>query len=163
MSVRHTGNRHDAKGRSTSAVADARFREMLGPPKDQAWGWMSREMMESRAYVGLSRAAMLCLTRLQLEHMAHAGRENGALIVTYEQFIEYGVAKNGITNAIRELEEAGFVRVMVRGGRSFGRLNMPSKYRLTWLPDFRGNHPTHEWQKQHKEYPDTPNRGHTTP
>jgi hypothetical protein len=74
MSVRHTGSRHDAKGRSTSAVADARFREMLGPPKDQAWGWMSREMMESRAYVGLSRAAMLCLTRLQLDGSKNLAR-----------------------------------------------------------------------------------------
>jgi hypothetical protein len=163
MAARHAGNRHDATGRSTAALADARFREMLGPPKDQTWAWVSREMLESRAYRGLSRAAMLCLNRLKLEHIAHGGRQNGALIVTYKQFIEYGVAKNGIASAIRELEESGFVEVMVRGGRSFGTHNVPSHYRLTWLPDFNGNKPTHEWRKQQREFPDTQKRGHATP
>ena len=161
--ARHKGSRHDVKGRSTAALADARFREMLGPPKDQPWAWTSQEMLESRAYTRLSRAAMLCLNRLKLEHIAHGGRQNGALIVTYEQFIEYGVARNGIASAIRELEEAGFVQVMVRGGRSFGTHNVPSQYRLTWLPDFNGNAPTHDWRRQQKEFPDTLKRGHATP
>lgn len=163
MAVRHTGSRHNATGRSTNVPADARFREMLGPPKDQPWAWMTREMLESPAYVGLSRAALLSLSRLQLEHMAHAGRENGALIVTYEQFIEYGVAKNGIASAIRELEEAGFAQVMVRGGKSFGTVNVPSQYRLTWLPDFNGNKPTHEWRRKQREFSDTLKRGQATP
>ena len=50
-----------------------------------------REMLESAAYRVLSRAAHMVLSRIELENRYHGGKGNGHLIVTYDQFEQYGV------------------------------------------------------------------------
>jgi hypothetical protein len=49
-----------------------------------------RSMVESPALRVLSRAAVLVMHRIEAEHMAHGGAENGRLIVTRRQFEEWG-------------------------------------------------------------------------
>lgn len=102
--------------------------------------------MESAAFRSLSRAALQCLHRIMIEHMAHAGRENGALVVTYKNFADYGVRLSSVAEAIRELEAAGFLAETLRGGRSFGIAKTPSRYRLTWIGDRDGRRPTNNWK-----------------
>jgi hypothetical protein len=46
-------------------------------------------MLESPAFRALSFAGHKFLARLEIEHLHHAGRENGRLIVTYDQFAEW--------------------------------------------------------------------------
>jgi len=54
------------------------------PPKDMPWIWLTREMLESPAWRAMDMlAARRVVERIILEHMAHAGTENGNLIVTY--------------------------------------------------------------------------------
>ena len=146
MAVRHLGSRHDNSGRSTSKPADSRFRAMLGPPEGQPWAWLSREMLESAAFRGLSRAASHCLFRLILENLAHGGRENGNLAVTYANFEAYGVRANSISSALKELQRAGFIEKTVKGGLSYGCANRPSRFRLTWFPTHDGQKPTDDWR-----------------
>ena len=38
----------------------------------------------------MSRAARLVVDRVMIEHMAHAGTENGNLVVTYADFVKFG-------------------------------------------------------------------------
>jgi hypothetical protein len=153
MTVRHTGRRHDAKGRTTSIPADQKLRKMLGPPEGQAWIWLTWEMITCSAFRELSRAALLCFFRLMAEHMAHAGRQNGLLAVTYSDFKLYGVRESSIPAALRELELAGFVLMTVQGGRSYGCAKRPSRFRLTWLPTAEGIAPTNDWKRSEKKIP----------
>jgi hypothetical protein len=153
MTVRHTGRRHDYKGRSTSIPADQKLREMLRPPKGQGWVWFTGEMIMCPAFRSLSRAALLCLFRLTTEHMAHAGRQNGFLAVTYSDFKSFGVRESSIPDALRELERAGFVLMTVQGGRSYGCAKRPSRFRLTWLPTAEGAAPTNDWKRSEQKIP----------
>jgi hypothetical protein len=72
------------------------------------------------------------LDRIELEHCAHAGRENGYLTVTYQQFVEWGIGRRFIKTAIVEAVRLGLLVVepgLYRGGAR----RQPSRYRLTYL------------------------------
>lgn len=148
--MRHTGRQHDAKGRTTAIPADQKLRKMLGPPEGQAWFWLTEEIITCLAFRELSRAAFLCLFRLITEHMAHAGRQNRFLAVTYSDFKAFGVRESSIPDALRELERAGFVMMTVQGGLSYGCAKRPSRFRLTWLPTAEGIAPTNDWKRFRK-------------
>jgi hypothetical protein len=59
------------------------------------------KMMESPAYRALSLSAHRVMDRICIELMHHGGNDNGKLPVTYEQFVEYGIARHAIAPAIR--------------------------------------------------------------
>jgi hypothetical protein len=46
-------------------------------------------MLESAGYQVLSRAALMVLSRLEIENHRHGGGENGHLVVTYDDFVKY--------------------------------------------------------------------------
>jgi hypothetical protein len=100
-------------------------------------------MLASPAYRVLSLAAHRVLSRIEIELSFHAGKDNGSLIVTKEQFQEYGVHHHGVAPAIRELEALGFLRV-VRGSGGNGGYRKPNLFRLTYLPTGLDG-PTNEW------------------
>jgi hypothetical protein len=104
-------------------------------------------MLESSAYRVLSRAARMVLDRMEIEHMHHGGAENGNLPVTYDDFVEYGIHRHGISPAIRELEALGFVETTQRGRAGNREFRSPSKYRLTYR-NAKGasGDGTHEWR-----------------
>lgn len=148
--------RHDATGRSTGRPANRRLAKWLGPPKGEPWCWFTKEMLSSEGFRSLSRMALQALFRLVFEHLEHAGTENGNLTVTYNDFVVWGIRRTSISDALRELERAGFVRVVVKGGLSYGEARVPSRYRLTWLPTSAGDPPTNEWKAfKLKKAPDT--------
>jgi len=89
-------------------------------------------MLESPAFRVLSRAAHLVLYRLEIELAHHAGKENGRLIVTFNDFHDYGIHRHAIAPAIRELEALGFIEVTVQGVGGNAEWRRPSRYRLTW-------------------------------
>ena len=75
------------------------------------------QMLESPAYQSLSINARRALDRLEIEHRAHAGLENGELRVS-PPISRIRCHQRCLTNAIRELESKGFVEVQIgRGGR----------------------------------------------
>ncbi|MBL4886393.1 MAG: hypothetical protein JKY95_17920 [Planctomycetaceae bacterium] len=113
-------------------------------PKDQPFVWFTRSMLESVAFKALSGNAHKTLSRLLIEHMAHAGTENGNLICTYNNFADYGVRRQSIATAVRQLEYMGFIRV--EKGWAYSGEHLPSKYRITWLPSADGTPATNEWK-----------------
>lgn len=144
------GFKKDRRGRSTGVPIDKRAREWGRPPRDSSWCWMTREMLSSPAFRALSPKAVSILMRAALEHIAHGGAENGALVLTYEDARrDCNITnRNAISQAFRELDAVGFLKAEVRGGRSFGDIRRPSRFRLTWLPSQRPGlaPPTNEWK-----------------
>jgi hypothetical protein len=129
----------DATGRS-SGVIPGRAGKASRPPQNEPWIWLTREVMESHAWRSLGINARRFVDRLLIEHMNHAGQENGRLKATYEQLEAYGLSKNCTAAAISETESAGLVEAF-RGG-----LRVATEYRLTWL-SADGAEPTNEWKR----------------
>jgi hypothetical protein len=106
---------------------------------------MIRSLLESDALASLSKAARRCLDRILLEHLDHAGKENGGLPVTYSDFEAFGVRHASIKAALTELEASGIIECVKRGRGGYGEYRRPSVFRLTFLPTKEGG-PTHEWR-----------------
>jgi hypothetical protein len=107
-----------------------------------------REMLESPAFRVLSLAAHCVLARLEIELMCHGGNENGRLTVSYRQFEGYGVHKNGVAAAIRELEALGFIETAERGCAGNANFGKSSQYRLTYRPAVGAPvDGSHEWRR----------------
>jgi hypothetical protein len=83
---------------------------------------------------------------LEIEHQRHAGRENGRLILTYDQFAKY-MHRNSVATAQRECCALGFVEVTAQG--RCGPFKRPNQYRLTYQ-NMTGNGTyaaaTNEWR-----------------
>ena len=90
------------------------------------------EMLESPAYRALSQAGHRILSRLEIELGHHGLKANGHLICTHDNFEKYGVHRNGIGPAIREVVALGLVQVMVKGRGGNGGYRIPARYRLTY-------------------------------
>ena len=48
------------------------------------------KLLESASLRSLSGYAFLMLNRFEVEHCRNAGKENGYLVVTYDQFVQMG-------------------------------------------------------------------------
>jgi len=105
-----------------------------------------REMLESPAYRALSLSARRILDRLEIEWAHHGGTTNGKLVVTFAQFIEYGLYRDAIAPSIREVGALGFAEVTQRGRAGNADFRRPSEYRVTYLPTADAP-PTHEWRQ----------------
>lgn len=136
--------RPDPTGRSSGKLS-GKERSLHGPPKGKAWTWRTGEMLASVAHRSLSRHARLLLDFLECEDQNHAGRENGALLATYDQLHNWGIQRKRISEAIREAEAFGFIKCE-HGGR-YNMTNQPSRFRLTWLAGREGTPATNDWQK----------------
>jgi hypothetical protein len=75
----------------------------------------------------MSINARRMLDLLELEHMAHGGRENGNLMLT---FVRAGIRRESIAPTMVELERLGWIEVYRGGYRGFAR-SMPNRSRLT--------------------------------
>ena len=87
------------------------------PPKDEPWVWETQGLLTSDAWQCLSVNARKVVDRVLVEHMAHAGFENGNLMVTHEDFVRYGVTRRLVTQSIDEAEFLGLLKAK-RGGKS---------------------------------------------
>jgi len=67
------------------------------------------------------------------EHMNHAGKENGRLLATYDQLVEFGIGRRMIHSTISEAEALGLITVE-RGGRRGYAASDLNKFTLTFLP-----------------------------
>lgn len=137
----------DATGRSTSQPASSKDRKRNHPPSGP-WVWFTSEMMESPAWRAMSLNARLVVDRIAVEHMAHAGTQNGALPVTFDDFERFGIRRGSISAAILEATVVGFVDVAEQGTRGWGGFKgRATRYRLAWLPTAAGDPETARWRR----------------
>lgn len=111
-------------------------------------------LLMSAAWRARSISLVRLLDRLEVEHIAHAGRENGFLRVTYNQFVEYGIGRRFIRGAIEEGEQLGLLKVTATGFYTGPMPGEPSTYQLLYLhwkfvpatgpPQYL--QPAHDWQ-----------------
>jgi hypothetical protein len=113
-------------------------------PSSEAFIKRRRSLNESAAMAALTLAAHRVLLRLEIELLKHGGKNNGALIVTYNDLVAFGMDRSTIARAIRLLVNVGLVEVTDRGWRA-AEHGRPAKYRLTYLPAY-GKPPTDEWE-----------------
>jgi hypothetical protein len=140
--------RPDATGRSSGKLAH-RERNLLGPPPGGPWIWLTRDLLESAAWRGMSRHCFRFVTFLAIEHCNHAGRENGRLQATYDQLRAFGINRKRIAGTIREAVQRGLVAVERKGGL-FGLEShrTTSLYRLTWIGVLNPScDATNEWRR----------------
>lgn len=134
----------DATGRS-SGKRVGKDRKRRSPPKGEPWVWFTRELLESEAWGAMSINARRVLDALLLDHMAHAGCENGRLCATYDQLVQNGVGRRHVRAAFQELDFLGLVKLTERGGR-YGGTRYPSMYRLTFYTHADGTPATNDWK-----------------
>jgi hypothetical protein len=90
------------------------------------------EMIERPPYRVLSLSAHRLLARLEIEHCHHGGTTNGKLVVTFDQFRNYGgMDRHAIAPALREVIALGFVE-KIKGAGGNADLRAPNQYRLTY-------------------------------
>jgi hypothetical protein len=113
----------------------------------EQWASHRRSVLESPTWRVLSRGARQFLDRLEIEHMAHGGRENGKLPLTFEDMVSYGMSRNQIAPAMREAEALGFARCVKRGRGGNAEYHAPNLWRLTYVQNVGSTLPTDEWEK----------------
>jgi hypothetical protein len=105
-----------------------------------------RALLQSHAWRALSGDGHKVLSRIELEHLAHGGRNNGNLIVPYNDFEVYCVGhRRVITRGLREAEALGLLQI-IRGRGGNGEFCAPNQYRLTYLP-CGSDQPTDDWNE----------------
>jgi hypothetical protein len=115
-------------------------------PIGENWISYPRSMLESPAMRALTLSAIRVMHRLEIEHMAHGGAENGRLIVTHDQFVEAGVHHNAVAPAIRELVALGFIEITEKGCAGNESQRRPHRFRLTYVNMKTREEPSHEWR-----------------
>lgn len=105
-------------------------------------------MLELPAFSVLSLSARKVLDRLEIEHAHHGGTDNGKLPVTYDQFQSFGIDRQAIAPAIRELAALGFIEITRPGRAGNADYRQPNLFRLTYRPsaNVRGDG-SHEWRR----------------
>ena len=94
-----------------------RIKAKLNAPPDGPWMPIGREMLRSGAMRALSLHARRALDRIMVEHMDHAGQENGRLKVTWQGIEKFGVHRSFIKRALGELAAVGLVAIEQPGRR----------------------------------------------
>lgn len=132
--------RVDQSGRSTGRIKPHKKGRIDGPFIQH-----SNELLASPAWGVLNLTDRRLLDRLEIEHMAHAGTENGNLICTYSDFQKTGVRRASISGGLRRLQALGFIEIVEPGRLIAGEFRHPSIYRITYVT---GNVPaTNEWRR----------------
>jgi hypothetical protein len=109
--------------------------------KAEPFVMLPRDLLESDAWKEQSLMCRRLIDTLMLEHMAHGGKQNGALIATRRQLEKFGLRRNSIASAICEAEELGLADCH-RGAR-----RVASTFTLTWLPHRDGSPPSNRWRE----------------
>ena len=141
----------DATGRSTGLLT-GRQKKKLGPKclKGEPWAWMPIELMESSPWRARSINLRKLIDFLMIEHTNHAGTENGRLMATYKQLVNYGLSRRLIKEAINEGKSLGLLKH--EPGGAFRGQTIPSVFTLTFLPTHDGVAPTNDWKNKTEEY-----------
>ena len=125
----------DATGRSSGKPTGRAAKERR-PPQGEPWTWLTAELLVSPSWRALGINTRRLIDFLLVEHMNHAGRENGRLLATHKQLAAHGLRPSGIKRAIQEAVALRLIDVEF-GGRWAG-LNTPNRFKLTFLPDRDG-------------------------
>jgi hypothetical protein len=111
-----------------------RAKDVAGPPEHSAWIWHTSELLRSPAWRGASLNLRRLLDFLEIEHLKHSRRDNGALMALYDDLEKLaGIGRRLILQSIKEGEKRGLIEVE-HGVCWAGGKRQPSRFRITYLP-----------------------------
>jgi hypothetical protein len=102
---------------------------------------LPRDLLRSDAWRSLGINERRLIDFLLLEHMRHAGKQNGNLKAPRQQLHAFGIGTHFVSAAIQSTEERGLIQCHRAGMR------VATTYALTWLPTCDGVPPTHAWRR----------------
>jgi hypothetical protein len=116
---------------------------------DEPYVRIKYTMKESPAWRALSLSARRVLDRIEIEFGKHKGKPetNGEIIVTYEDFVAYGVGRNEIGPATRELVALGFVRITRAGVAGNADQRQATMFLLTYQPNGSAQYVEDGWKR----------------
>jgi hypothetical protein len=110
-------------------------------------------LLKSAVWRGLGIYERRMLEALEIEHCRHGGKENGYLILTYDQAVQAGIERRYFLRTIETLKELKLIEVTHTGQYGSLAKTDPNLYRLTYLlhkhaavsgaPTYF--HATHDW------------------
>lgn len=109
-----------------------------------SWVPIRQELLQHPAWRRRPIALARILERLEIEHMRHAGKENGALFVTFDQFVAFGISRKFVHPMLKLGEALGLLQV-IQTDNWIGDVRPPNAYRLCYLPEKGKKAPTDEW------------------
>src|SRR5271155_3317698 len=130
-----------ASKRMRRSVGEAKGRSEIG----ESYIWYRREMVSSPALRVLSRPATLVMHRIEHEHMLHGAADNGRLLITHRQFVEWGVHHDYAPPSIRELVALGFLEITEKGHAGAAGKGAANRFRLTYAASKHRVAPSDEW------------------
>ena len=118
------------------------------PPEGEPFVWLTRELLSSDAWRTAPINTRRFVERLLLEHMAHGGTENGKLICTVDQCLQWDIGGRGeVTKAQRDAIARGLAYIGEKGFWAPGRAHRPSRYGIGWLPGHDGAPAPNLWKR----------------
>jgi DNA-binding transcriptional MocR family regulator len=104
-------------------------------------------LIESFAWRALTDNGHKMMNRILIEHMNHGRILNGALPVTYADFVDYGIRRNSVLPTIAECEALGLIE-RIRGQRARAQFKgSPQRFRICWLPTADGEPAKFAWRR----------------
>jgi hypothetical protein len=134
------------KGRGNSPKISL-LRNRNAVPAGEPFIWFTREMLESPAWRAMPPVARQIVDRIVIEHLHHAGNENGKLPVTYDDFARYGIRRMSIKFGISVAVALGWVDVVEQGHRGAADDRRAARYALTWLDRWDTTPRTNRWKQ----------------
>jgi hypothetical protein len=114
---------------------------------DEPFIMLPRSLLESFAWRAASLSCRLAVDRVTIEHLRHAGTQNGNLIVRKVDFIEHGIYNDGVAPALREACALGFLMMTVRGRAGNAEHRSAHQWALTFIRDKRGKMLSTTWKR----------------
>lgn len=116
---------------------------------DEPFVRIKYSMKESPAWKALTLSARRVLDRIEIEFGKNKGQPeaNGEIIVTHANFAVYGVGRNEIGPAIRELVALGFVRITRAGVAGNADQRLPTLFLLTYQPNGSAQYVEDGWKR----------------
>jgi hypothetical protein len=105
-----------------------------------------RSVVNSYAWRAASRSCQLVIERVLEEHMAHAGRENGNLPVTTDDFLKWGIDEKSLSAAEREAVALGLLYLSRRGRGGNAEHRSEHRWGIPFLKDAKGRYVGMEWK-----------------
>jgi hypothetical protein len=118
---------------SKAAKLNYKPSKIMAVPHDMSFIPGPPVLLNSQVWRSLGIYELRLLTALEVEHCRHAGKENGNLVLTYDQAERAGVKRDYFRRAMNNLVGLKLVEITHKGQYAVQAKNDPSRYRLTYL------------------------------
>ena len=116
-------------------------------PEGTAFIPMYRELLESDACRTASVWTMRFVFRVMIEDMNHGSADNGKLVVTFNDCVQFGIPRKHIKEAQAEAIGRGLIYRTEKGTRAAGRGRKPHRFGLGWRAGHDGSAPPNLWKR----------------